>query len=315
MSDKESLNHEVSPDNCFLCGIALTSETKSKEHVFPVWLMDEFDLRRRQITLLNGTFINYENLVIPCCVACNTGPLSRLENTISTALREGTEAVRKLDPEILFLWLAKFYFGLIVREMTLVQDRSSGTVEYIVTPEVIQLFSIHQLLLSRLNGKVEWDTFPGSIFIFECLEDLDVKKNFDYFDSIHQPFVSIRIGKTYVAAFLQDFGAVKEIGVDSWDPLRRAAECRLNAEQTIELDCFFLGILKAHKVAKLLIHQDEGRSIIQVLPRGGLSGRPPFNEWMSADECFELMQNMFQKRIQMQLERSETGFPTFFPTD
>lgn len=315
MIKMDSLNHTITPDQCFLCGIPLDSKTKTKEHVFPVWLMEDLGLRRQEITLLNGTQIYYENLVIPCCVDCNTGPLSRMESLVSIAFRAGTNSVRSLDPEILFLWLAKFYFGLVVREMTLVHDRRSDSVEYIVTPEFIQQFSIHQLLLTRLNGKVDWDTFPASIFIFDCIDEANNKLNFNYFDSPYQPFVSVRIGTTYVAAFLQDFGAVRELGVESWDLLKRAARYELNVAQTIELDCFFMGILSSHRVAKMIIHRNEEQSIVVVLPRSGLSGRPPFNEWISEDECFDLMQNMFWIRLQMTLERPNVGMPTFFPPD
>jgi hypothetical protein len=313
MDDEGWLSHEIAADRCFLCGVTLTPELKTKEHVFPAWLLDDFELRRQEMTLLNGTHIYYEKLVIPCCVRCNTGPLSRLEKQISVAFREGPEAVRNLDPEILFLWLSKFYLGLLVREMTLVHNGESGKPEYIASPQLVKLYSIHQLLLTRLNGKVDWDTFPSSLFIFECSEDGDRKRNFDYFDSTYQPYVSVRIGKTYVAAFLQDFGAVKSLGIHSWNILNKAAAVKLNNAQSIELDCFFLGILSSHKVAKLLVNKHGEKSIIHVLPRGGLSGQPSFSPWPSEDECFEVMQDMFQQRLQITLEKPKNGLPTFFP--
>ncbi len=64
-------------DHCFLCGLALSENTRTVEHVFPQWLLADFDLHNQKINLLNGSSIRYRSLVIPCCKDCNTFWLAR----------------------------------------------------------------------------------------------------------------------------------------------------------------------------------------------------------------------------------------------
>ena len=70
-------NMIFSYDRCFLCGKKL--KRKTVEHVFPKWLMNDFDLWDQKITLLNQTKINYRQLIIPCCKECNNVYLSKVE--------------------------------------------------------------------------------------------------------------------------------------------------------------------------------------------------------------------------------------------
>src|SRR5262249_19009712 len=65
---------------CFLCGVHLTKENRTDEHVFPQWMLRDFKLYDSEIELLNGTFIRYRALKIPCCSECNNYWLSQIES-------------------------------------------------------------------------------------------------------------------------------------------------------------------------------------------------------------------------------------------
>jgi hypothetical protein len=299
----------LDPRRCFLCGARVQAGTRSKEHVFAQWLLDRHQLRRQQLTLLNGTLIGYDQLMITACVACNTGPLSRLESEVGAAFARGPSAVKAIDPERLFLWLAKFYYGLLFREMTLALDQRDPASQPIVSDEMLRQFGTHHLLLRRLLGQVTWTAFPSSIFVFECLEGDDPKANFDYFDALNQPFVSVRIGTTYVAAFLQDFGAVRQLGVESWEKLTLATQIKLHPLQIIELDSLFYTILMHHRPVKLIIGKASIDWNIMVVPRGGLSGRPPFDDW-EVHDYETVLRGMFQMRVNVTLEAPDGGVPS-----
>jgi hypothetical protein len=63
---------------CFYCGKLLRG-SRTREHVFPLWLQKRFALADQHLTLLNGTQIPYRHLTVPCCPTCNNVHLSKLE--------------------------------------------------------------------------------------------------------------------------------------------------------------------------------------------------------------------------------------------
>lgn len=270
----------LDPSVCFLCATRVRPDQKSREHVFPGWMQNAYGLWDQRLQLINGTTIPYRQLTITACAKCNNEVLSDLEKEVGAAFLQGAEAVRAIDEERLFLWLGKFYCGLLFRSLTLALDRRSPGSGPIMEVEELRAYGVQHLLLRRLLGQVEWSDFPASIFIFDALEGPEAERNFDYVDLIDQPFVALRCGSTYVAALLQDFGATQVIA-DTFPSPAIASRLRLHPLQCTEITSLFTTIVKHHKPAKLLVgrgRQDRAWSV-QVLPRGGLSGRPPFEPW------------------------------------
>src|SRR5690606_34752448 len=89
--------HEFAENVCFLCGSHLADGTATVEHVFPKWLLNEFDLWNVRIQLINGTLIQYKNLVVPCCLTCNSTHLGAVEDAVKTAFSVGVDAFKELD--------------------------------------------------------------------------------------------------------------------------------------------------------------------------------------------------------------------------
>jgi hypothetical protein len=277
----ESLRQPPDPNACFLCGAPVTSEEdRTREHVFPTWMQNYFKLWDQMLTLKNGSAIPYRQLTIPCCADCNGRVLNPLESEISTAFRRGPDAVRQVHRERLFLWLAKFLYGVLFRELSLLADRSASTLGTITTPEMLKEFGIHRLLLRRLLGEVQWSTFPASIFIYEALEGDDPRLNFDYFDVLNQPFLTMRCGRTFVVVFLQDFGAVAAAGVDDWQLPTAARQIRLHPLQCTELTAMYITVLLDHHPPRLLIAEtDYGWHVLAIDRGDALDVDAVFDDW------------------------------------
>jgi hypothetical protein len=109
---------------CFLCGCRLTARNRSDEDVVPLWVQREFQLGDQFLHLPNDTAIRYRQLKTPCCRKCNNEHLSRIENQMKQAVEGGADAVRPLDPLVLFLWLGKVFYGLMYRDFLLLLGSS-----------------------------------------------------------------------------------------------------------------------------------------------------------------------------------------------
>ncbi|HUS48966.1 MAG TPA: hypothetical protein VMZ91_02275, partial [Candidatus Paceibacterota bacterium] len=134
-------------EECFLCGKYL--KEKSNEHVFPKWLLNEFNLWNKTITLLNQTGITYKRLKIPCCKKCNNVFLSKLEKMINEKYKEGFKAFLELEELIIYQWIGKIFYGLLFRELSLLINQGLSKKEYIVSPEMLERYrTLHGFLQS-----------------------------------------------------------------------------------------------------------------------------------------------------------------------
>lgn len=200
----------VREDLCLLCGNKLTPQNATREHVFPRWLQRMFNLENETLTLLNGTKIRYRQLLVPCCLACNTGPLSSLEQQVSQAVQRGYDAFTRLPEPVIFRWVAKLYYGVLRREVSLRSDRARADSPPIVQPGFMERFrALHTFLQSirfpmRFEGFVPWSIFavrvhPGTEF-----------GPFDYRDNLNL-IAAMRMGEIGLIVCLQDNGTLKKV--------------------------------------------------------------------------------------------------------
>ena len=285
----------MSRDRCFLCGLQLTDENRTDEHVFPRWLQGRFDLWDQKLTLMNGTLIPYRALTIPCCGTCNNDHLSPIENRVKQAVSTGVAGFAALDPIELFVWLGKIYYGLLFRDLFLVGDRKNPDAGTLVTPAHLQQFRMHHMLLQVARGVVHWphDQFPASVFIFEAQVPTKVRSQFDYRDSLFFPFLSIRMADVIVVASLQDWGALRQT-VDI--PMFRAAsKIPLHPKQFRQVNA--MGMYLASQMNRTPLHTlIGGKTAVEVvtLPIGGLSTKPLFNDFVLADYAAALAESFEQ---------------------
>jgi hypothetical protein len=198
-------------DHCFLCDIPLTSENRTGEDVLPRWLQRMFRLQANAtLRLLNGTGLRYAAIRIPCCSTCNNEWLSRAENEVRRAFSAGHEAVADLDPDLLYAWLAKIFYGVLYREALLPAARASGDAAPIVPAEALQTMAMYRMLLQWFRGRTAWATLPGSVFLYRAQTLDELGHNFDFADNVPLQCIAMRIGSTAVVAALSDWGLLRE---------------------------------------------------------------------------------------------------------
>jgi len=204
-------SQEFGTDRCFICGghIPDGSTLRTAEHVFPKWLLRELDLWNGTVHQLNDELLQYRQLTVPCCVTCNGQDLSAVEARIKAAFLEGVEAFGALDRRDLFIWLGKIYYGLIYKESLRPRFVREQDGERLVPESHLQSVSFHHFLLQAAGGFVSWEPAepgPASFHFFECLEDEQPIRRFDYMDDIHVPIIGLRMGSIGVVCILQDWG-------------------------------------------------------------------------------------------------------------
>jgi len=287
----------VTGDRCFLCGVKLTNDNRTDEHVFPRWLQERFNLWNEKLTLTNGTLISYRALTVPCCATCNNAHLSPIEKRVKEAVSAGVSGVAGLDRIDLFIWLGKIYYGLLVRDLFLLGDRRNPDAGTLVTPEHLQQFRMHHMLLQVARGAVHWpsDEFPASVFIFEAQVPTNVRAQFDYRDSLFFPFLSIRMADVIIVASLQDWGALR----DSVDiPMFRAAsKIALHPKQFRQVNA--MGMYMSSQMNTTPIHLlvgDKTSVEVRTMSVEGPSRKSLFNEFILADYA-EALADSFEQPL------------------
>jgi len=191
--------------HCFLCGTLVDEEGSTREHVFPKWLQRKFDLWNQQLSLLNGTLIPYRQLTIPCCVDCNTGPLSQMEDEVRSGVEGGYHSWKGLSDLRLFQWAGKLMFGILFKEISLEHDRKARTGDTILPPKSLDDFSTLHDLLQSIRVTTRFEGGPIFSVIALPLHRLDGLE-FDFADSIVDNVVAIKMGNVGVIASLMDAG-------------------------------------------------------------------------------------------------------------
>lgn len=274
---KQIEEHTFTADKCFLCGSTLTNETKTEEHVIPKWLQHRFNLWDQKITLLNGTFIPYRLLTIPCCFECNNYHLNPFEDKIKRAFEVGYEEFEKLEKRLLFLWLGKIYFGIMYRELFLSFDRTKPEKGTITNPKYLESFYSHFLFLQGIRKRHSFNGFfPASIFLFKTQKPNSIEKQWDLIDSQHTPFISIRMGEVGIIAVLQDCEATYQLK----DSLEHHRDIDLHPLQFREMTAKILyKRVLMNRIPKFLNVQNGENSQTFLMSLQGLSDKPIFDDW------------------------------------
>ncbi|NDK30200.1 hypothetical protein FH975_00155 [Nesterenkonia sp. Hz 6-5] len=137
-----------------------------------------------------------------------------MEARIKAAYLEGPSAFRELDRRDLFIWLGKIYYGIIYRESHEPQLVREQAGERLVPADHLKTLSFHHFLLQSVADRLDWfPRFPGpaSFHFFECLDDEDPLRRFDYMDDLGTPMLAIRIGRIGIVGVLQDWGRSENV--------------------------------------------------------------------------------------------------------
>ncbi|GAB5491580.1 MAG: hypothetical protein Phog2KO_17950 [Phototrophicaceae bacterium] len=286
-------NWDFDNDHCFLCGLLLSDDNRSEEHIFPKWLQRRYDLFNMELDLLNGTPMPYKSLKIPCCKNCNGIYLSNMESRIQQAHDAGFEAFSKLPRILIFQWLAKIFYGLLFRELFLNLDRTNPADGKIFEVEQIKMYDIIHQFLQSVRMPFSFVSFqPWSIFVVRILNS-HKPSNFMWDDDIYHAYFAIRMGEIGIIACLED-GGIQQKSLQHY--FKDASQLVLHPIQFAEL------CAKFHHRRKRL---NRGRTYFTRIPKnigdgfkvfmssvGGLSKKPIFDEFNGEDYAYYLLHHL-----------------------
>jgi hypothetical protein len=270
-------------DKCFLCGHELR-KNRTTEHVFPKWLQQKFNLMNKEISLLNRTTITYRKLTIPCCKSCNTFYLSTVEDTIKQYYQKGFSEFTKLDKLLIFQWIAKIFYGLLFKELSLRIERSDPTQGFITDPELLNELRTLHIFLQSVRMPFEFLGFhPWSIFIVET-HSYGNTRDFDYHDEIFTLTFSIRMGKIGIIACLEDNGAQEERFYDYFEKFKGIRLHPIQFDELVAKVTYTRHLMNRVPKYIMMLPKKEGDNVTAIsTPLQGFSNSPIFDEWKQRD--------------------------------
>ena len=197
------LDFKFDNKTCFLSGASLVSE-EEKIQVFPVWLMQTYDLEDKPFKMLDENISTYKQLQLPCSAAI-AEKFEQLEQKVQQAANEGYEAMSKLDQVSLFQWIAKIVYGVVFNEIQAGVKQAFLSGEQLnFSQALVQKFRNLHVMLQSIYLDMEFEhTNPFHIQLFK----VDNPENtFMYRDEINTLVFSIRINDFALVATLQDNG-------------------------------------------------------------------------------------------------------------
>lgn len=265
---------------CFLCGEEFDAAELSQEHIFPKWLQGKFKLWDRVLILLNGTKIPYRNLRIPACATCNNISLSKVEEKLAAALTGGASEVRALGHEVLYLWVAKLFFGTLYAEALLPMDRAAKDGGSILREGALEGFRFMHLTMqaarTSMTFKSDETNYHSSILVFAVQEHPDPSKRFMYRDEVNYGCIAIRLNTVGIIC-VTDGGAQEKLAEEVWANLFAH---NLHPLQFEEISAkVFMKARTMTRTPKYISTHVDGTATFYQMPIAGLSEQPVFGDY------------------------------------
>ncbi|AKD05857.1 hypothetical protein PKOR_20305 [Pontibacter korlensis] len=195
--------------NCFLCGTIITQEHRAP--VFADWLQQKYNLKNKELLMLDKSVTTFGQLTLPCCDRCHTHYLLPLEAEVEQAAANGIEGMQALPPQRLFQWIGKMYYGSLVTELIKEADPLVMP-EYAVSedPKMLGKFRAFFQVLQSLRVPMEFDGFlPSSLFLLQVSPTED-ELPFEYQDELTTMAFSIKLGPVAVVCTLLDNAIIRK---------------------------------------------------------------------------------------------------------
>lgn len=188
---------------CFLTGESLESADEQVQ-VFPVWMMQAFDLEEKPFKMLDENIVTYKSLKLPCSMKVAQA-LEQVEERVAKAMKAGYGAVKDIPEHLLFQWIGKILYGVVFNEIQagIRQTIASGE-EMNFSQALVHKFRNLHFMLQSLVLPVEFEHVnPFRVQVFPVD---NAPETFLYRDEINSLIFSIRMGDFAVIATLQDNG-------------------------------------------------------------------------------------------------------------
>lgn len=188
---------------CFLTGETLSSD-EERIQVFPVWMMQSFDLEEKPFKLLDESMITYKKLQLPCSLGASLH-MEKVEKEVEEAMKTGYDAVSQLDQITLFQWISKILYGVVFNEIQVGIRQSMLTGEEMnFSQALVHKFRNLHAMMQSLYIPMEFEhRNPFDIRVFPVNNASDT---FLYRDEINTLIFSLRMGDFAIIATLQDNG-------------------------------------------------------------------------------------------------------------
>ncbi|SEM07587.1 hypothetical protein SAMN05216436_101335 [bacterium A37T11] len=268
-------NFTFDQKTCFLSGEKLVCPEDEQINVFPLWLMQRYQLEDKPFKLLDESICTYKQLKLPCSTAVSV-KLDELETEINTAFSAGFEAVRALEPLRLFQWIAKMVYGMVFNEIR------SGIKQQAISGEAMNFsqvlahkFTNLHLMLQSLLLPVEFD--GGQPFYIGVYKVANPDEAYNYRDEINTLVFSFRANDFGIIACLQDN---KANSVFHREVLAKVANHELHPVQFEELCArFFYSAYLFNRLPEYTVVQTDEAVYIEPMPLTAISSKPVFDPW------------------------------------
>lgn len=269
---------------CFLTG-ALTHE---KMTVFPKWLMKAFDLENERIELMDKTKTYlYSELELPCTDLVKNA-FETLDETIEQAYKEGFEAMKALDEELLFQWSGRIVYGLLYHEMLHERNRLRRAGQEFRLSDVLKnRFGNFHLMLQSVVHPIEFKgRKPWSIVVFPLKYSEDI---LSFRDDVINLLFSFGVNGFGFIACLQDNGVISESQKDILESMENHVLHPVQFEELFARFHYSDYILQYHPEYKFEMDEEETLNI-ESIPIVGTEDRPVFGFW-DEDTFAQLLSN------------------------
>jgi len=266
-----------SKQSCFLSGEKLQS-TEEEIHVFPLWLMQEYELQDKPFKLLDESMSTYSHMKLPCSGNVYDQAIEPLEEEIRIAFLSGYDSVKELPELKLFQWIGKMVYGILFNEIRIgiIQQKAKGE-EFIFSQSLVHKFGNLHLMLQTLTQNIEFEgNLPWSIRIFK----IDAKQDlFNYRDEINTLTYSLAMKDFGIIACLQDNGTN---AIYHKDILAKTNNKPLHPAQFEEVCArFFYSNYLFNRLPEYTIMPTEDAIFIEAMPLRSMSNKPLFDIWQN----------------------------------
>lgn len=231
---------------CFVCGASPDDTGFNDEHILPNWLLREYDLHSKTITLPNGQQFSYGRYTVPCCEKCNHEMGRRFEDPIRDAAALGYEGFAKFIENgggyIVYQWLSLIFLKTHIKDnaFRMELDRRKDSENIAAIYDWADMHHMHTIART-FHSHSEWDgAVTGSFACMPALIAEDIEP-FDFCDFSNCQTLLLRFGEIALFAVFNDSGA----SAGHIDPILRMINGALSPPQLRELMAEF-AFVNAH---------------------------------------------------------------------
>lgn len=259
---------------CFLTGETLSSD-EERIQVFPVWMMQSFDLEEKPFKLLDESMITYKKLQLPCSQEASLH-IEKVENEVEHAMKAGYDAVRLLDQITLFQWISKILYGVVFNEIQVGIRQSMLTGEEMnFSQALVHKFRNLHTMMQSLYTSMEFEhKNPFDIRVFPVDSAPDT---FLYRDEINTLIFSLRMGDFAIIATLQDNGTN---AIYHEDALKSIAGQVLHPIQFEEICArYFYSAYLFNRLPEYTFMETPHAVFVEPMPLNDWTLKPIFDNW------------------------------------